>query len=342
MPSIKPPEYKADDRSVLLPYYRRFCVDPFLPWIPARLHPNTITHLGHLFMAAGAAIVLILRPTSGWVFGVALLLLWAYVFCDNADGAHARRTKQTSPLGEFLDHGLDLFNCVYIGAASAFSVGADGKTWILMGFVVPAACAAVYWEQAITGVFRVGLVSQIESSVLFSMALIVDVFADTTFFVKPILLGICIRDVVMLWTFTGVAWGILFGIWRVMRASGGEPKTPFDPKKLLPILSLIALNATLMLSWVVGALDILPLMLIGNFSNVAFGLRMLSFRLRHEKPRVDLLFCAMTVALVFAMVFHLDAGWVLGLTVTACVLFTLEGALAARATLRRLSQASSA
>lgn len=331
MPSIKPPEYKADDRSVLLPYYRRYCVDPFLPLIPAKLHPNTITHAGHLFMAAGAALILIARPSSGWIFGVALFLLWAYVFCDNADGAHARRTKQTSPLGEFLDHGLDLFNCVYIGAASAFSVGADGKTWILMGFVVPAACAAVYWEQAITGVFRVGLVSQIESSVLFSMALIVDVFADTSFFVKPILLGICLRDVVMIWTFTGVAWGILFGIWRVGLK---------DFKKLLPILSLLALNATLMLSWVVGALDILPLMLIGNFSNVAFGLRMLSFRLRHEKPRVDLLFCAMTVALIFAMVFHLDARWVLGLTVTACVLFTLEGALAARATLRRLSQAS--
>jgi phosphatidylglycerophosphate synthase len=333
MPSITPPEYKADDRSILLPYYRRFCVDPFLPFIPVKMKPNTITHLGHLFMAAAAALVLIVRPTHGWVFGVTLVLLWAYVFCDNADGAHARRTKQTSPLGEFLDHGLDLFNCVYIGAASAISVGADGKTWILMGFMVPAAAAAVYWEQAITGVFRVGLVSQIESSVLFSFALVVGLVHDTSFFVKPILLGICLRDVVMVWTFSGVAWGILFGIWRVGFA---------DFKKLLPIFSLVALNAALMVSWVVGALDILPLMLIGNFSNCAFGLRMLSFRLRHEKPRVDLLFPAMTIALVFAMVFHLDARWVLGLTVTACILFTLEGALATRATLRRLNAVDAA
>ena len=43
MASITPPAYKADDRSVLLPYYRRFCVDPFLPFIPAKMKPNTTT-----------------------------------------------------------------------------------------------------------------------------------------------------------------------------------------------------------------------------------------------------------------------------------------------------------
>ena len=37
--------YKADDRSILLPYYKRFLIEPTLPFIPARLHPNVITHL---------------------------------------------------------------------------------------------------------------------------------------------------------------------------------------------------------------------------------------------------------------------------------------------------------
>jgi phosphatidylglycerophosphate synthase len=328
MPSIKPPEYKADDRSLLLPYYKRFCVDPFLPLIPARMHPNTITHLGHLFMAIGAAVLLIARPTGGWLFAVTFALLWLYVFCDNADGAHARRTKQTSPLGEFLDHGLDLFNCVYIGAASAYSIGADDRTWILMGFMVPAACAAVYWEQANTGIFRTGLCSQIESSALFSSALIINTFYNYTFFTKPIVWGICLRDVIMVYTFSSVIWGIVRGIYVVGITGLG---------KLSPIVSLLALNVALLLAHLVGGVGVLPLVIIGNFSNCAFGLRMLSFRLRREKPRVDLLFCLATIAVVVAMIFRLEAKYLVALTITACILFTLEGALATTRTLRHLN-----
>lgn len=334
MSSIKPPVYKADDRSILLPYYRRFCVDPFLPFIPSKMKPNTITHLGHLVMALGAALILALRPTTGWVYGVTLVLLWLYVFADNADGAHARRTNQASPLGEFLDHGLDLLNCVYIGVVSAWAIDADGLTWMMMGFMVPLAAAACYWEQANTGIFRVGLVSQIESSVFLSCALVVDVFTSNAFFSEPRVLGFSVRDGIMLWTFTGVIVGVVRGIWNV----GFK-----DLRKQLPILSLIALNGALFLAWRVGKLEILPLMLVGNFSNVAFGLRMLSFRLRREEPRVDLLFCAVAVALVFATVFGRDAaGWVLGLAIVACVLFTVEGALAARATVRRLNSIDTA
>ena len=40
--------YSVQDRSILLPYYKRFLVEPLLPIIPARISPNAITHGGHI------------------------------------------------------------------------------------------------------------------------------------------------------------------------------------------------------------------------------------------------------------------------------------------------------
>ena len=84
------PEYKVVDRSILLPFYRRFFVDPVLPLLPARLNPNTITHVGHLINFGGTVLLLALWPKRGWPFLTAMVLLQVYMWCDNADGAHAR------------------------------------------------------------------------------------------------------------------------------------------------------------------------------------------------------------------------------------------------------------
>jgi phosphatidylglycerophosphate synthase len=329
-PAMTPPKYKADDKSILLPYYKRFLIEPALPFIPARIHPNSITHLGHLLCLAGAAVLLGSRADHGWPFIVTAILVTAYVFCDNADGGHARRTGQTSPFGEFLDHGLDLFNTAYIGYMSATAMGADKPTWILIGFLIIAAAAAVYWEQAECGVFRLGLLSQLESSVLLMIALLIDAVFSTKIFLIPIVFGINARTAVLLWTLLSIA----SGMGRAMIRVGAK-----DLRRLAPILSQLALNGALIASYFLNALDPVPVVIVGSLANIAFGLRMLSFRLRREKPRVDLLFCATTVALAIAMVFHLDARWALALAVTGSVLFTIEGALATRAGLRSLRSA---
>src|SRR5262245_35111115 len=124
------PAYKVEDRSLLLPYYRRFFVDPILPHLPPALHPNTITHAGHALNLIGALLLLVVWPARGWPFARATLLLQAYLWCDNADGAHARRTGQCSAFGEFLDHGLDQFNTVYIGYLTAMALGASPFWWV--------------------------------------------------------------------------------------------------------------------------------------------------------------------------------------------------------------------
>src|SRR4051794_35498998 len=157
------PEYKVVDRSILLPFYRRFLVDPVLPLLPARLNPNTITHVGHFINLGGTVLLLALWPKRGWPFAAAMVLLQVYMWCDNADGAHARRTNQCSALGEFLDHGLDALNTVYIAYLTAMALGLPPMGWVTIALVIPGAGAVTYWEQTQTGVFRLGLLNQVES-----------------------------------------------------------------------------------------------------------------------------------------------------------------------------------
>ena len=86
------------------------------------------------------------------------------MWCDNADGAHARRTNQCSAFGEFLDHGLDQLNTVYIGYLTRMRLGVVADlVGRIIAFIIPGAGAVTYWEQSQTGVFRLGLLNQVES-----------------------------------------------------------------------------------------------------------------------------------------------------------------------------------
>lgn len=327
MPESKPPAYRVEDRSLLLPYYTRWLVEPVLRWIPARVSPNTITHLGHALCLGSAAVLLLTWPTRGWPFVVSTLLVWAYVLCDNADGAHARRTNQCSPLGELLDHGLDLFNVAYLGYVTAMSIGAPPIVWVLASVGLPAAAAVVYWEQAELGVFRLGLLNQIESSVALTAALLTSALFGTSVFARPLVLGLGARDLIAIWVLSTVAFGIVHGVYRVARVA---------PRRLGPAAVLLAFNVALVASYATGAMTAVAVVILGGLANVAFGVRMLSFRLRRERPRADLVGSAGALALALAMLLGVDARRAVVLAVLGAIAFTLHGALAARTSLRAL------
>ena len=130
-------DYVVRDRSVLLPLYKRFVVDPLLPAIPRRVHPNLITHVGHLVNALGVAVLVASHARPAWTYLAAIAAVQVYVFCDNADGGHARRTKQCSPGGELLDHGLDLLNVTYIAIVAALALGATAAWTAAIVIVLP-------------------------------------------------------------------------------------------------------------------------------------------------------------------------------------------------------------
>ena len=271
--------YKVEDRSILLPYFRRYLIDPLLPFIPAKISPNAITHVGHLLNLFGTALLLYLRPEKGWPFFVAALCLNLYNWCDNADGAHARRTKQCSPFGEFLDHGLDQFNTVYIAILSAIAVGANPWQWVAYVLLIPGAAVVTYWEQSNTGVFRVGMLNQVESVLVLSITLAITGLTGQEVWSKPLAFGFVMRDVMVLWPCSTILFGMARNLTRVAAQCGA--------KSTGPILVYLAFSAAIFGGIVVGAMETPWAVALAAALNIHLGMRMLARRLKKEPPQVE-------------------------------------------------------
>jgi len=167
-------EYRSEDRAILLRFYQSLFWERLLRVLPRSLHPNTIT------LVAEASALLAAGATWGAVHGarylylVAGALLFVYMTGDNIDGQHARRTKQTSALGEFLDHGLDGAASCAILFCSAFGLRIDGP--YLAGLVALGSLGfgGVFWAQYRTGTLvtpRISAMEGVTGASLFQVAL---------------------------------------------------------------------------------------------------------------------------------------------------------------------------
>jgi phosphatidylglycerophosphate synthase len=274
-PALK---YVAQDRSILLPFYKRFFVDPTLPFIPARLDPNAITHGGHVLnLAALVFLVLMSQVPKGWPFFVVAILVHVYLWCDNADGSHARRTNQCSAKGEFLDHGLDLLNATYVACMTVVTLGAPPFWSVAAAVVVPAAAAVTYWEQAETGVFQLGLFNQIESIFALSVALVARGFfgadAINTIHLGPVTLPVAILAFVTIVALFGIARSAV----RVAQKQG----------RLAPFLAPFVFGAVITVAAATGVLGTLAAIVIGAVVFCFIGIRQLTLRVQGERPLVD-------------------------------------------------------
>jgi len=99
-------------------------------WLARRgVHPNTVTIASWLLAIA-----------AGWLFAVGwfasgLLVAWLMTFLDTVDGKLARVTLRSSPLGNALDHSLDLVHPPLWWLAWGYGIGAPfaPETWIVVG-----------------------------------------------------------------------------------------------------------------------------------------------------------------------------------------------------------------
>ena len=136
LPALKEYKYSAVDRSltskyILKPFYSNFVIHCF----PMTMAPNLITLTGFMFVVGNFLTLLWYNPTLDqdcptWVYYSWALGLFLYQTFDAVDGAQARRTKQSGPLGELFDHGVDALNTsleVLIFAASQ-NMGMGWKT----------------------------------------------------------------------------------------------------------------------------------------------------------------------------------------------------------------------
>ncbi len=325
--------YKVEDRSILLPYYRRYVVDPFLPWIPAKVSPNAITHLGHLLNLGGTALLVGLYPTRGPVFFLAMILLQIYLWCDNADGAHARRTDQCSPLGELLDHGLDQLNMVYIALLSCMALGLAPIHWVLIAIIIPATGPATYWEQSETGTMRVGMLNQVESVFVLSSVLTLSGFLGNDFWARTTLFGVVsLQRGFLIW----VTAQILFSVFRNAQRVASEAGLA----RVLPIMPFLAFGAAIMLAAITGALSVVTSVTLAVCLNVYFGMRMLTQRLHEKLPKVEPVLVAASIVVAGVIGLHaitrkpIATSLDHAIAIAACAIF---GALAIRDTRKNLA-----
>ncbi|MFO0626049.1 MAG: CDP-alcohol phosphatidyltransferase family protein [Polyangiales bacterium] len=290
---MTPPTYHVQDRSILLPYYRRALIDPLLPRVPASVSPNSITWAGQLMLLAGVVALLARRPHAGPVFLVAAVTLQVYVWCDNADGGHARRTGQCSPRGEFLDHGLDAFAVVEIALLTALALGVSPAWCVALTLVIPTAATVTYWEQSHTGMFHLGLLNQVESTVLLSASLTMSAFFGDGVFARITLAGVSLRDALCVWTVVQIAVGIARGMQRVAAVAPGAFGS---------IAPLGAFDAAVALAAFTGAVSPWHAVAVGAAGNIFLGLRMLVHRLGHERPTADPIALVASAALGLAAV----------------------------------------
>lgn len=286
-PALK---YSVQDRSILLPFYKRFLVEPLLPAIPARVNPNAITHGGHVLNLGALVVLATCGVDRGWPFFLVAILVHVYLWCDNADGGHARRTNQCSAKGEFLDHGLDLLNATYAACMTVIALGAPPFWGFAAAVAVPAAAAVIYWEQAETGVFQLGLFNQIESIVALSIALVargvVGLAAIESVQVGPVTLPVVILGVV---TFASLS-GIVHSVIRVSRKRG----------RLVPFLAPLAFGVAVTAAAACGALGTLASIVVGATVFIFIGIRQLTLRVRGQRPLLErgVLFVAVVFALL--------------------------------------------
>lgn len=142
--------YQCIDYSLLDPYLRTFLAKPLHKHIPIWFPANCISLIGHLCI--WIVFFLTLHKSSDRVVWIGLLLLQLYMILDVLDGMQARVTKTGSPLGEYIDHGGDAFNCglIVYSSLALLKVTSDWFYYVLIGLGL-VIFSLVSLEKKITG-----------------------------------------------------------------------------------------------------------------------------------------------------------------------------------------------
>lgn len=134
--NLKLYRYSSIDKSLLSKYVLKPYWNKFLLLFPTTIAPNLITLSGLSFVLANVATLLYYDPTlehgcPPWVYLTFAAGLWFYQSFDSIDGMQARRTGQSSPLGEMFDHGCDAINTTLEVIVTISTINVHQSWWAL-------------------------------------------------------------------------------------------------------------------------------------------------------------------------------------------------------------------
>jgi hypothetical protein len=159
------------------------------------------------------------------------------------------------------------------------ALGVSPLWWVIVSFVIPAAGAVTYWEQSQTGVFRLGLLNQVESLSVLSIALTISAIFGNGFWSTTRIFGISLQHAMLAWSTTTILFGMARSLGRVAKARGALAA--------LPILGFLAFAAAVIAASYLGVIAPVTGVVLCTGLNVFTGMRMLAHRLHDEEPRVQ-------------------------------------------------------
>ncbi|KAI4128838.1 MAG: hypothetical protein LQ338_002538 [Usnochroma carphineum] len=125
---LKSYKYSSVDKSLISRYILKHYWNGFVKILPLWLAPNMVTLLGFFCILANVILLEmfipdLVGPAPSWLYYSFAFGLWMYSTMDNVDGKQARRTGQSSGLGELFDHGIDSLNCTLASLCETAALG---------------------------------------------------------------------------------------------------------------------------------------------------------------------------------------------------------------------------
>ena len=107
--------YSCSDNSITTKYLKGFW-NYLQSLFPSYVAPNVISIVGLLVTLYGWNLCYNFYNNNPVVIGVCTILcILTYMNLDAVDGIHARKTKNSSPVGELVDHGCDSIGIIFLG-----------------------------------------------------------------------------------------------------------------------------------------------------------------------------------------------------------------------------------
>ncbi|MCA9519796.1 MAG: CDP-alcohol phosphatidyltransferase family protein [Myxococcales bacterium] len=291
--------YQCEDREILLGFYKKLIWNRMLTAIPEGVAPNAITIFGQLCVLAAVIFAYAASQGNTPLYLVSALLMMSYLTADNLDGPHARRTGQSSPLGEFLDHGLDGIGSGATLLVFSFTVRADGLYLLTLGLVGALAWIVVFWDQFRTGLLVIPRLSAVEGITLLALVQIAVVALGDPAWLRFSSSELTLGSALYLLCAGGYVGTAATPIWRAMR----EKLTPTE------ITPALLISASAMIFYWLGA-SALVCVLFATFYSADVVARMILKR--HNVPGSDMIVSPLHAILLLPLigaVFGSNAGW---------------------------------
>ncbi|KAJ9658179.1 Phosphotransferase [Neophaeococcomyces mojaviensis] len=166
LPKLHEYKYAGVDHSLLSKYILKpFYTNVAIKFFPMSMAPNAITLSGFSFVIINFLTLLYYNPTLDkdcppWVYLSWAIGLFLYQTFDAVDGTQARRTRQSGPLGELFDHGVDACNTSLevLLFAGAMNLGQNWHT-VLVLFGTVFTFYIQTWDEYHTHQLTLGVVS---------------------------------------------------------------------------------------------------------------------------------------------------------------------------------------